>query len=260
MRKILICMLAVFAALNVQCGKSKENATDATSEEELEPNEKDYNESSEDVIIQKTFDPEAKKPRFYEIPIKGMMPLETFDFDLDKFIKRQFGEELIHDNKRLSYKRYGIPEFYQLTEMVRPTDTIMGIICPDLNPYSQPRYLFTNKTDTLNYDIDNDNYRHRIPEEYRGTDISIDESPDNDSLDIHFRLYPIGDSEPFRLLMADSLDKLPEEYWSPYAERGVSDYVVKIYVKDYIVRRAEVMRIYDTRVRFDYARRHIIRR
>ena len=130
--------------------------------------------------------------------------------------------------------------------MTRPTDTVVGIISTPYLKSSQLMYVLTNKADTLDFDI-----RHSRT----GQDVF-----DTDSAVVYFSNYPIAESEPYRLLLADSLDYLPEKYWAPYFEPGGSDYIVRLYVRNNIVRGAQVMRIYDSRARiYEVRKKRVLR-
>lgn len=227
MRKIWIILAAMIMAVTLQCRDHSGVAADAISANDTEPAQDQP--SPKKGPFEKTIGPEVERPRFYEMPIRGEKPLEIFDFELDSFIYAQYGERLFAER----YKRYGLPEFYRLSEMTRPTDTVVGIISTPYLKSSQLMYVLTNKTDTLDFDI-----RHSRT----GQDVF-----DTDSAVVYFSNYPIAESEPYRLLLSDSLDFLPEKYWIPYIASGGSDYIVRLYVRNNIVRRAQVMRIYDSR-------------
>lgn len=231
MRKIWIILAAMVMAVTLQCCDHRGAAADAISANDTEPAQDQP--SPKKGPFEKSIGPEVERPRFYEIPIRGEKPLEIFDFELDSFIYEQYGERLFAER----YKRYGLPEFYRLSEMTRPTDTIVGIVSTPYLNSSQLRYALTNKVDTLAFDVAHG---------HRGQDVFK-----TDSSTVFFKLSPIAESEPYRLLLADSLSQLPDKYLVPYIEPGGSDYIVRLYVKDNVVRRAEVMRIYDSRTRVE---------
>lgn len=222
----------MFMAVFLQCRNQNGRSIDAISVNDAESVQSSpAQRNADDTLMQKRVGPEVERPQFYAVPIKGLKPLDTFDFELDEFINAQYGERLFSER----YKRYGLPEFYRLTEIARPVDTIIGIISTPYLKSSQLMYALTNKVDTLNFDIEH---------EWTGSDIF-----DTDSITVLFSLSPLIESEPYRLLLADRLDDLPENYRVPYVEPGGSDYIIRMYVKDSAVRRAEVMRIYDSRTR-----------
>ena len=237
MRKIWIMLAAMLMAVSLQCRDHSGRTADAISANDAEEaQDSSTHKPPKKEPFEKTIGPEVERPRFYEIPIRGEKPLEIFDFELDSFIYEQYGERLFAER----FKRYGLPEFYRLSEMTRPTDTIVGIVSTPYWKYYQVMYVFTNKIDRLDYDHGYAGSRYSS----MGNDVVR-----TDSSTVIFKVFPLVGSEPYRLLLSDSLDYLPEKYWVPYVEPGGSDYIVKLYVKDNIVRRAQVMRIYDSRAR-----------
>lgn len=243
MRKIWIILAAMVMAVSLQCRNQNGSSADAISANDAEPTQDSLTQPTHKKDpFEKTISPDVEKPEFHEMPIHGMKPLEIFDFELDSFIYQQYGERLFAER----YKRYGLPEFYRLSELTRPTDTVVGIISTPYLKSSQLMYVLTNKADTLDFDI-----RHCRT----GQDVF-----DTDSAVVYFSNYPIAESEPYRLLLADSLDYLPEKYWAPYFEPGGSDYIVRLYVRNNIVRGAQVMRIYDSRARiYEVRKKRVLR-
>lgn len=230
-------------AVSLQCRNQNGSTEDAISVNDAEPTQDSLTQPTHKKDpFEKAIGPDVEKPGFYEMPIHGMKPLETFDFELDSFIYAQYGERLFAER----YRRYGLPEFYRLSEMTRPTDTVVGIISTPYLKSSQLMYVLTNKADTLPFDVAHGHTANDVFE--------------TDSCIVFFELSPLAESEPYRLLLADSLDYLPEKYWATYFEPGGSDYIVRLYVKNNIVRRAQVMRIYDSRTRISRIHKDPLRR
>lgn len=170
-------------------------------------------------------------PQFEEIPMTGKVPVEYFDFEIEKFIGEHYGESLFQGR----YRRYGLPEFYRLKDFVKDTDTVCGIITTGYTA-GGPNYVMYTRTDTLGYDIDSrDAGRQHKALLY------------TDSLTLYLDLTPIRQSIPFQLLKEGRIDELPEKYRFPFDGNYGRDYIIRLYVRDGGVARAQVMRIYDSR-------------
>lgn len=116
--------------------------------------------------------------------------------------------------------------------LIARTTGLVYTIRDTWNTYS--RFVFQGSKDTV-FCIDNERRTYKGYCEIDGKQFI-------------YRFKHLRRSTPYRLLMHDSIDALPRRYWKPLVPGTGDAFAVRLYIENYIIRKAEVTHFYDVLV------------